>query len=42
MNDDRVEGDDIHPRPLVEAIVGGLLRDPSGFLEEAFGRPMSP
>ncbi|WP_267465430.1 hypothetical protein [Nocardia abscessus] len=41
MNDDRVEGY-VHPRPLVEAIVGGLLRDPSGFLEEAFGRPMSP
>ncbi|MEV0296332.1 OmpA family protein [Nocardia sp. NPDC050710] len=42
LNDDRVEGYDIHPRPLVEAIVRNLLGDPSGFLEEAFGRPMSP
>jgi outer membrane protein OmpA-like peptidoglycan-associated protein len=42
LDDDKVEGYDIKPRPLVDAIVADLLKDPSKFLEEAVGKPMSP
>ena len=42
LDDDKVEGYDIHPRPLVEAVVTDLLKDPSAFMEAAFGKPMSP
>ena len=42
LDDDTVEGFAIHPRALVEGVVTDLLRDPSGFLEGAFGQQMSP
>jgi len=42
LDDTTVEGYAIRPRPLVQAIVADLLRDPSGFLTTALGRPMGP
>ncbi len=42
LDDDTVEGYAIHPRSLVEGVVTDLLKDPSGFLEGAFGKQMSP
>ena len=42
LDDDKVKGYDIHPRPLVEAVVTDLLKDPSKFMEWAFGMAMSP
>lgn len=41
LDDTQEEGFEIHPRPLAQAIVNDLLKDPSGFLESALGRPMS-
>jgi hypothetical protein len=42
LDDRKADGFDIQPRVLVEAMVADLLKDPSRFLEDAIGQPMSP
>jgi len=37
-----VEGYHVEPLPIVQGFIAALMADPSGYLEKAFGRPMSP
>jgi len=37
-----VEGFDVQPLPVLQGFVDDLMKDPSKYLENAFGQPMSP